>query len=239
MRSPQRADAVTGDGALPTHLGAAPATGDETRRGRVPPTWERPTLLLLLLATSVTAVVCILAVIDGDLRRVVAAAAAFSFPAVAAVILRRHPRHAVGRLLLVLALVPPMGELAGRISTWEGALVPLLAAWVFSWYWIVVMLVPLVWLPSVFPTGQLVGHRWRPVVAVPTLAAIVLAAAATVQREFRAGVGLVADPWLIENPIGIAPWAAAEESVLGAAFFLTIGVTSGTSTGSSAGRSPT
>jgi hypothetical protein len=191
-------------------------------KGRGGPGWEHPTLALVLLATSVTAVVCGLALFDGDLRRVVAATAAFSFPAVAAIVLRRHPRHAVGWLLLTLALVLPTGELAARLSTWDGGLVPMLAAWVFAWYWIVGVLVPLVWLPSVFPSGHLVGRRWRPVVAVPTIAGVVLALATTVQRRFRVGIGSVEDPWSIENPLGIAPWVSAEESAFGAVFFLSL-----------------
>ncbi len=91
------------------------------------------------------------------------------FPALAAVILRRFPRHPIGWILLaatgsilldgfarvyaIVGLYLDPGRLPG----------PEWAAWFADWNWVPGVMLLLVFVPLLFPDGRLPSPRWRPV----------------------------------------------------------------------------
>jgi hypothetical protein len=92
--------------------------------------------------------------------------------ALGALVLRRHPRHPIGWLLLSVGLAsitlyfvqeltitthfarPPSSAGAG----W--AVLAAASAWTLNVVWVLVV-TPYLWLVSVFPDGRLPSHRWR------------------------------------------------------------------------------
>lgn len=88
------------------------------------------------------------------------------FAVVGAMILRRHPRHRVGWLALA-------GGFSTNVSVFSGAyagysisvhVLPFasIALWVRGWLWYVGLVSLFVALPLVFPDGNLLSRRWRP-----------------------------------------------------------------------------
>ncbi len=88
--------------------------------------------------------------------------------AVAVLILRRHPSHTVGWLLLLICLVFA-ARLLGRIPIFlalGGWLDPstqlvVLSHWFEQWNYLPAILLPVLFLPLYFPTGKLLSKQWR------------------------------------------------------------------------------
>ena len=108
-----------------------------------------------------------------------------SFGIAGAVIASRHPRNAVGWLLLAIALGSGLGQLAygyavmGRYVN-PGSLpgVPW-AAWAADWLlWVPGIVCPVLLLFQLFPTGRPVSPRWRAGVWLSLLTSAMLVAAA-------------------------------------------------------------
>lgn len=81
-------------------------------------------------------------------------------------ILRRQPRHPVGRLLLAIGTFSMAMYLIGEWAVYAyytvGAALPgsALAAWTTNWNWAILMTL-VVWLLALFPNGALLSGRWR------------------------------------------------------------------------------
>ncbi|QJY50224.1 sensor histidine kinase [Pseudonocardia broussonetiae] len=107
-------------------------------------------------------------------------ALAASFLPLAVLVLRRVPRHPIGRLML---LVGGLAGLAAAAVAWSGFLP---AAWLSQWLWLPAWaLIPVVLL--LVPDGRLPSRRWRPLLAglVAAGTVLVLAAAAAAAVEPR------------------------------------------------------
>jgi signal transduction histidine kinase len=94
------------------------------------------------------------------------------FPALGAVILRRHPRHPIGWILVgfgVEALVDAVARcyaIAGLYLRPGGLPGDDHAAWFAEWNWFPAVMVLLFFVPLLFPDGRLPGPRWRPVAVI-------------------------------------------------------------------------
>jgi hypothetical protein len=85
------------------------------------------------------------------------------YATVGALVASRHPRNAVGWLLLAVALTfAVQGAVDAYVAGPPGPGVTA-AAWVADWIWYAWLYLAVVFLPLVFPTGRLVSPRWRPV----------------------------------------------------------------------------
>ncbi len=94
---------------------------------------------------------------------------ATAFPVVGAVILARHPRHLIGWIMCATGGTVIVDAIArgyavcglylrpGRLPWAE------YAAWVASWSWFPSAMVPLFFVPLLFPHGRVPSRRWRPV----------------------------------------------------------------------------
>ena len=131
-------------------------------------------LLALTLACAVTTL--LLLVLSGSATR-----PGFGFPGstlvfavsccvVGAAITLRRPHNAVAWILLASGLSAAVYELTGTYAYYaigvRGGELPagVWAAWVGSWMWIPTSSLVPVFVPLVFPDGQLPSRRWRPLV---------------------------------------------------------------------------
>jgi signal transduction histidine kinase len=92
-----------------------------------------------------------------------------TFATLGALIVSRHPRHAIGWIFCSLGLFG-LGEAFAQYYAIYGLLVrpgalpfALVAAWVTEWTWVVFFGLLCIFLPLLFPTGHLLSPRWRPV----------------------------------------------------------------------------
>jgi hypothetical protein len=92
-----------------------------------------------------------------------------AWPTIGAVIVARQPRNRIGWLCCAVGLVVGPGFF-GQDYAWyalvhrPGSLPGGLAmGWLGKWPWYIALVLILVFLPLLFPNGQLVSQRWRPV----------------------------------------------------------------------------
>lgn len=113
------------------------------------------------------------------------------FPALAAVILARQPRHAVA-LVMLGASATSLLDLAARWYAIDGWYVrpgglsgPEWAAWFATWNWLPVVATVLVFVPLLFPDGHLPSPRWRPfaIVAAAWIALSSIGHALTIEES--------------------------------------------------------
>jgi signal transduction histidine kinase len=95
--------------------------------------------------------------------------AAIELGIVAALVLRRHPRHAVGWVAAAGGLFASLSAFAGSYAAYSlthGHVLPAaeFAVWLRGWIWYPASLFPLALIPALFPDGRLPSPRWRPVV---------------------------------------------------------------------------
>jgi hypothetical protein len=138
----------------------------------------------------------------------------------AALIIARQPRNVVGWLLLLPAINLAFGGLANRYLAAfpEAPRVLTLPLWLLVWYsgWSWLLLIfPLVLIPLVFPTGRLLGARWKWVAAALAAQAAYFLFMATFAAQIYPAAAEAAT-WTVPNPIGflsdeqigalIGPW---------------------------------
>jgi signal transduction histidine kinase len=109
---------------------------------------------------------------------------------VGTLILRRHPRHAVGWLAVAGGFALSLNGFAGAYAGYSlSHSLPLpatwLALWLRGWLWYPALCLPSILLPAVFPDGSLPSRRWRPIVwAVAAGSAMQLALVSLTQALF-------------------------------------------------------
>lgn len=152
---------------------------------------------------------------DGQVRQILSALAWGFLPTVlvlvGALIVARQPRNIVGWLLML----PAMSGLIEKLLTIgvEGlehapeivtsGLVVALAFNNFSW---VFLIFPVFHLLLVFPTGQLLSRRWRPVVGLE----ILMVSTMIILGFFVTEIGPIDGDWTVPNPIGFVTTAAVD-----------------------------
>jgi hypothetical protein len=100
-----------------------------------------------------------------------------SFPTVGAVVATLRPRHPIGWLFLAIGFGFTVSvfstEYVGR-SVYLGAELPgfVAVAWFASWSLVAAVGIALTWVALLFPTGRLLGPRWRIVAGVATAAIV-------------------------------------------------------------------
>jgi hypothetical protein len=125
------------------------------------------------------------------------------FAFLAALIIAQRPRNLTGWLLMLPAVGFALGNPADLFlgSLTSAPAVPtlafLLVVWYDSWYWLF-LVIPLLLIPLVFPTGSPISPRWQWVfIAVAGLGAFVL-----LLMTFSQGIGPPQATWTVPNPVG-------------------------------------
>lgn len=122
---------------------------------------------------------------------------------VGALVAVRQPRNAIGWILWAVGAVVAMVVISlcyiyvstvRASGTWPGTYV---LAWAMSWSFGPLLVAVVLFVPLLFPNGRLPSPRWRPVLWIQVLAAVIL----TIPIAFRPGV-MSGVP--LDNPFGIA-----------------------------------
>jgi hypothetical protein len=89
-----------------------------------------------------------------------------AFALVGALLITRRPANAVGWIMASTGLMVPVFNLGSTYATYvmatrgrPGALA-VFGAWAENWYWFVMLSLALIYLPMLFPNGQLISRRW-------------------------------------------------------------------------------
>ena len=187
-------------------------------RGRS--TWAAWGLLAFLVVGY--AVEVFLSVANGNLGRdpgdaVLLPLAFAAFLVVGCLIVARRPGNAVGWIFSAVGLLALAGGLAEQYAqyayvTRPGSLpAPVVAAWATAWMWYPTLALTLVFTPLLFPIGQPLSPRWRPVVWVAGGAT----AAFTVLGALRPSLELQ-DGRTVANPMAVGAVGNVDESAVGA-----------------------
>ncbi len=144
-----------------------------------------------------------------------------AFMAVGALIVSRRPGNAVGWVFSAIGVLSSTGVLAQEYAafgyvTQPGALpLPVIAAWIQSWYWLPLIALAFLFTVLLFPTGRPLSRRWKPLLwtATATTAAI------TVLAMVNPTLGLQDEEFSVHNPIGVEAVGDVEKSMVGSIFF--------------------
>ena len=141
---------------------------------------------------------------------------------VGALILRRHPRHAIGWTFALIALAASLNSAASdyaRLRDPNGVdALALWLGWFGSWSWFAEIGMLVIALPLLFPTGRALSRRWSLIGWLGVVAVVLLC--------FHAAIapGPLEMLPAVENPFGVRePWVVLLADVGFLAFFLAIG----------------
>jgi len=137
-----------------------------------------------------------------------------AFAVVGALLVAKRPTNAIGWIMAAVALMLSI-FLAGdayaayvMVTRGHPDALAVFSAWAGSWYWTLLIVLAVIYLPLLFPDGRLLSRRWLPLAVVPgigTLGAVVLGALAdTLPLNEAPG-------YEIDNPIGIEGLGYVEE----------------------------
>ena len=137
------------------------------------------------------------------------------FATVAALILSRQPRNTIGWVLMVpvglYAVGAPLENLVEHVaSTSPAPTVPLLlVVWFNNWAWLL-LIIPLLHVPLLFPSGRPPTPRWRWVSVVAIAWATLFVLLVTLSRRINSGT---TPELVLDNPIGVLRQVTTERLV--------------------------
>jgi hypothetical protein len=139
---------------------------------------------------------------------------------VGALIISRQPRNVIGLLLMLpgLMFAIPAETYLSRFAAAPASPGPLLllAMWFSNWSWLLLIL-PILLIVLLFPTGQPPSPRWRWLVYFGLFIAVFFIGLVTFSRELKL-VSLEAE-WSVTNPIGFLSDEVLETYFIGPWFF--------------------
>jgi hypothetical protein len=127
-----------------------------------------------------------------------------SFLVVGCVLVARRPDNRIGWIFTAVGLLTTAAILAQGYTTYAYVTHPgslpgrLFAAWVFTWIWLPIGILTVVFPLLLFPTGRSLSARWRPV----TWLAVGLTAAWTVVGALKPSLDVINGT--VPNPIGVS-----------------------------------
>jgi hypothetical protein len=143
-----------------------------------------------------------------------------AFMIVGAVIVAHRPSNTIGWIFSAIGLLWATGTLALDYAEYTYVTRPgslpgaVLAAW-YEWWWLPVFALIFVFTLLLFPTGQLLSARWRPVAVLATVGIAAIIVLGALQPTLR----LQNEGYAVRNPIGLNGVPDPEEGALGAVLF--------------------
>jgi hypothetical protein len=129
-----------------------------------------------------------------------------AFAVVGALLVAKRPTNALGWIMASVAIMVAIfhtGDTytaAVMVTRGRPDMLAVVSAWVGNWYWYLLLVLVVIFVPLLFPDGRLPSRRWLPLAVLPgigTLAIVVLSALVPV-LQINESPG-----YEIENPIGI------------------------------------
>ncbi len=86
-----------------------------------------------------------------------------AFAVIGALVASHRPRNPIGWIFTTIGLLNGLGALAAAENVFGSPLSPVhpWAAWLDNWLWIPVLILPVFFVPQIFPDGKLLSSRWR------------------------------------------------------------------------------
>jgi hypothetical protein len=166
-----------------------------------------------------------LSVANGNFQRrpgfLLALTLAFTaFMVVGAVIVAHRPSNAIGWLFSAIGLLTATGTLAVDYAeyayvTRPGSLPGAIVAIWYSWWWLPMFALILVFTPLLFPTGRLLSARWRPVAVAAAVATVLIAVGGALEPTLK----LQNEDYTVDNPIGLRVVPDEEAGLVGGVLF--------------------
>jgi signal transduction histidine kinase len=124
---------------------------------------------------------------------------------VAALVLRRHPRHAVGWVAAVGGICASLSAFAGSYAAYSlthGHVLPAaeFAVWLRGWLWYPASIFLLALIPALFPDGRLPTPRWRPIVWAVAAGTVIQLVWVTLS-QLMFGFPLANGPWPVDGAL--------------------------------------
>jgi hypothetical protein len=130
------------------------------------------------------------------------------FALVAALIVSRQPRNLIGWLLMgpAIAAAIPAASYVDTFPVAPASPTPLLllALWFGNWSWLL-LIIPILFIPVLFPTGRPLSARWRWIIFAGLGMSAFLVFSATFAVKIGPVSGGLDGAWTVLNPIGFIP----------------------------------
>jgi hypothetical protein len=130
------------------------------------------------------------------------------FAFVAALIVSRQPHNLIGWLLMLpaISMAIPAGSFVNSFATPPArpGLTLLLALWFSNWSWLL-LIVPILFIPLLYPTGRLPSARWRWVAFAGLIMCLLFIVFSTFLAVLGPSSGNPQRNWTVPNPIGFLP----------------------------------
>ncbi len=134
---------------------------------------------------------------------------AVAFSTVGALILSRRPSNRIGWVAVGIGLLTAVNRFAQTYATYAtyatGPSLPLVdwMGWLSWWLWVVPFVLVLVYLPLLFPDGQLLSSRWRIVAWLAAAGVLLQLVVAVLERSGLSGDVPVRNPFGLQAPAAV------------------------------------
>jgi hypothetical protein len=127
-----------------------------------------------------------------------------AFAVVGSLLVAKRPTNAIGWIMAAVALMVAIFQAGGTYAVYVMATrgqpdaLAVVGAWTGLWYWWLVIVLVIIYLPLLFPDGRLPSRRWLPVAVLPGIATLSLVVLGALKDTL-----LVEGAGRIDSPIGI------------------------------------
>jgi hypothetical protein len=132
-----------------------------------------------------------------------------AFAMVGSLLVAKRPTNLIGWIMATVALTVAISRAGGTYAAYlivtrgQPDVLAVFGAWIGSWYWWLVIVPAVIYLPLLFPDGRLPSRRWLPVAVLPGIAALSLVTLGALKDTLVLDAGVEDTRYRIDNPIGI------------------------------------
>ena len=129
-----------------------------------------------------------------------------AFAVVGALLVAKRPANAVGWIMASVAIMVAVfhtGDTytaAVMVTRGRPDAVAVVAAWIGNWYWYLLLVLVVIFVPLLFPDGHLPSRRWLPVAVLPGIGTVIVVIYSALVPILEVNE---ASGYEIDNPIGI------------------------------------
>src|SRR5215207_253127 len=131
-----------------------------------------------------------------------------AFALIGSLLVAKRPTNAVGWIMSTVALMVAIFQAGGTYAAYvmttrdQPDVLTVVGAWVQTWYWWLVIVLAIIYLPLLFPDVRLPSRRWLPVAILPGIGTLSLVVLGAFKDTLVLDAGAEGVRYRIENPIG-------------------------------------